>query len=355
MTVSAPSKPRHVAIVWHGLPAYAAHLIRAALDRHHGGLRIDLVGTRPSVPIEGMEDILGRSVNWLDDAETPVEWGQIGLEVPQIVIHTGWAYPAFNALAAQVRARGGRVVSIVDNNYKGNVRQFVGAYVYRFKYRKHHDAVWVPGASGRRLMRAFGQPDNCIYEGIYGATPKTFFPGPALDERPKQLLFVGQMIERKGVDLLAEAFAQFHARHPQWQLHAFGRGPLAQQLEGKPGIVLEDFQQPVRIADEMRQARALVLPSLEDHWPLVVHESVSCGCALACTRTIGCTVDFLTEKNGVSYAPGSSASLLEALEKLAGWSEDRWRQAGEESLQLAQGYGPERFASVFTEIIERLA
>ncbi len=355
MSASAPTKPRHVAIVWHGLPAYAAHLIRAALDRHAGATQIDLIGTRPSVPIEGMEAILGRPVHWLESADSPAEWKQMGLEVPQLLIHTGWAYPAFNALAAQVRAGGGKVVSIVDNNYKGNLRQFVGAYVYRFKYRRQHDAVMVPGSSGRRLMRSFGQPDDRIYEGVYGATPRTFFPGPPLNERPKQFLFVGQMIERKGVDLLAQAFGQFHERHPEWQLHAFGQGPLSGRLEGQPGIHLEDFQQPARIADEMRQARALVLPSLEDHWPLVVHESVCCGCALACTQTIGSTHDFLNSKNGVTYPPGSSAALLQALEKLAGWSEADWRAAGQESLRLAQGYGPERFASVFTEIVERFA
>ena len=45
---------------WHGLPQYAARLIRAAIDRL--GRPCLVIGSRPTVPVEGMERILDLSL-----------------------------------------------------------------------------------------------------------------------------------------------------------------------------------------------------------------------------------------------------------------------------------------------------
>src|SRR5476651_1196966 len=93
-----------IAISWNGLPQYAARLIRGALDEL--GEECVVLGSRPTVPVEGMERALGQPILWLD-ADQPVRWRELGLEVPFIYVQSGWSYPAFSALGAEVKARGG--------------------------------------------------------------------------------------------------------------------------------------------------------------------------------------------------------------------------------------------------------
>jgi hypothetical protein len=52
-------RPR-LAISWNGLPQYAARLIRAAIERW--GAPVDVIGSRPTVPVAGMEEALGQTM-----------------------------------------------------------------------------------------------------------------------------------------------------------------------------------------------------------------------------------------------------------------------------------------------------
>ena len=59
-----------IAVAWNGLPAYAAHLLREARDET--GIRFTVIATRPDVPIQGMDEILGSDLCWVDRGETIV-------------------------------------------------------------------------------------------------------------------------------------------------------------------------------------------------------------------------------------------------------------------------------------------
>src|SRR5258708_10034937 len=102
--IASPA-PR-VAFSWNGLPHYAARLIRAAIDRL--GHECAVIGSRPTVPVKGMEDAVGQPVHWVD-SDTPITWGELGVPVPTIFIQAGSSYQAFTPLARAVKAQGGRV------------------------------------------------------------------------------------------------------------------------------------------------------------------------------------------------------------------------------------------------------
>ena len=116
----AGSQARGIAFSWNGLPQYAARLIRAAIDRL--GEPCVVVGSRPSVPVEGMERVLGQPVHWVD-ATRPVAWGDLGVAVPGIFVQSGWSYPAFSALGREVKAAGGQIIGLSDANWRGDFRQ----------------------------------------------------------------------------------------------------------------------------------------------------------------------------------------------------------------------------------------
>lgn len=348
-----PAGTGRVAFSWNGLPQYAARLIRAAIDAV--GEDCVVVGSRPLVPVEGMEEALGQPVHWVDPGR-PVTWRGLGLDVPRVYFQSGWAYPAFSALGAEVRRAGGRVVGMSDANWRGDFRQMVlGALAFRLRYRRHFDAMLVPGRQAARLMGWFGLPPERVSCGMYGAEPGLFGGGPPLCERPPAFLFVGQFIARKGVLDLAEAFVRIAQRHPSWHLAIVGGGEQRGLLPAHPRISVEDFVQPQALAGRFRAVRFLVLPSRLEAWGLVVHEAALCGCALVLSDRVGSADDLATQVNALRFRAGDVAGLAQALAAAAAFDAARLARAEAESRRLAGRFGPARFGQEAAGLVRRFS
>lgn len=344
------SQSEVIAFSWHGLPQYAARLIRAAAERLDRPCVV--VGSRPVVPIDGMEQVLGRPVHWIDSGK-PISWSDIGLQVPRFFIQSGWSYPAFSALGREVKLAGGNVIGLSDANWRGDFRQLLlGPLAFRLRYRRHFDAIIVPGRQGERLLRYFGMPSTLIRTGMYGADPSLFSPGLPLDKRPREFLFVGQLIHRKDVLGLTSAFAEFSRERPGWTLRICGSGELRKQIPVHPQIIVEDFIQPHELASRYSSARFLVLPSLVEAWGLVVHEASLCGCGLILSDTVGSGDDLASDRNAIRFRAGNRSELLAALLSAADRSSDWLIGAGSESRARARNFGPERFAAEMSRLIE---
>lgn len=337
-----------IAIAWNGLPFYAARLIRAGVDRVN--VPVEVLGSKPSVPIEGMGETLGQPIHWIDN-DSPQSWIDLDVERPDLFIHTGWNYEGFNTLGHEVRAHGGHVVSMIDNRWKNSIRQWIGAAVFRLRYRRWFDAVWVPGKSGRRLCRFLGMSDEDIHEGMYGADPEVFPEGPPLPKRRKTMLFVGQLIPRKNVSHLVKAFLEFRKDHPDWSLKIVGEGEVTIPAN-ESGIEQEGFLQPQEVARRMRESRFLLLPSREDHWGLVVHEAALSGCGLIVSENVGAAHDLVSAGNGVVHPVDSVSALENALRQVVTKSRSWQSTVTETSHELAKRFGPEVWGETFEEIVQ---
>ncbi len=341
-----------LSVSWNGLPQYAARLIKAAIDRWGGP--VDVIGSRPTVPIEGMEEVLGQAIHWVDENQ-PTSWAALGLQVPDIFVQSGWGYKAFNALGREVKARGGAVIGFSDANWRSDMRQGVmGFLAFRFLYRRYFDAMVVPGAQGKRLMRYFGMREDRVREGLYGADPALFSGGPALTARPRTFLYVGQFVPRKDVVGLAKAFIEFSGTREGWTLVMRGDGPQRGEIPQHPNIRVEDFAQPAELADIFRQARFFILPSLVEAWGLVVHEAAASGCALLLSDAIGSGDDLARPDNAIRFAAGSHRDLVRALHEAAD-KDDAWLDGAEaRSRALAERFGPERLADELESLIAQV-
>jgi glycosyltransferase involved in cell wall biosynthesis len=336
-----------IAFAWKGLPAYGARLMRSAQ------LAIDepvaVIGTRPKVPAADVDSILGGPILWIDD-DHAISWNQVGMRPPDLFIATSWATPSFNGLMREVKHAGGKVVCMSDNRWKGSLRQRAGAVYFRLRYRKLYDAMWVPGAAGRIFCQKMGMPNARIYEYLYSGWTEKFPAGAPLPDRPRRLLFVGQYIARKGVDLLIDAYSRFSVEHPDWDLQLFGCGEWQSRLELMPQADVQPFKQTDDIAAAMRTARFFVLPARDDHWPLVVHEAASSGCGLVLSSAVGNAVELANPRNAIVFGAGDAEALYMALCQAAK-KDDVWlREAGAESRRLAGKFGTEQFASTFRQI-----
>jgi glycosyltransferase involved in cell wall biosynthesis len=102
------------------------------------------------------------------------------------------------------------------------------------------------------------------------------------EERAPIVIAAGRLTPQKGFDLLVEAFAQVHARHPDWRLHIFGHGRLRLKLtaqiqqRGLSDVVI--LRGLTRDLDaELARASIFVLSSRKEGLPMVLLEAMAAG------------------------------------------------------------------------------
>ncbi|MEU4804221.1 glycosyltransferase family 4 protein [Actinosynnema sp. NPDC023587] len=183
------------------------------------------------------------------------------------------------------------------------------AGVARFVHR-----TVVPATSmGEFLQRRLRVPahrvahiDNCV-EIPEAAPPR----GPV-----RRLVFVGLLVERKGLPVLLAALAG--VMPDDATLTVIGDGPLRLAAEEQarrllPGRV-EFLGFRPDVADQLRRHDALVLPSLLEQQPLVVAEAMAAGKPVVATDTGG-VAEMLVDGAGLA-APGDVEGLAVCLKGL---------------------------------------
>lgn len=143
---------------------------------------------------------------------------------------------------------------------------------------------------------------------------------PDRPRSPITILFCGQMIARKGVDLLLSAFARLIDNGFEARLLLVGREaelpemmqPLSDPVRKR--IDYAGFQAPDDLPAFFRQADIFVLPSRYDGWGVVVNQAVGAGLPIICSDAVGSAPDLVTkENNGFIFPAGEEAKLYEAL------------------------------------------
>jgi glycosyltransferase involved in cell wall biosynthesis len=148
-----------------------------------------------------------------------------------------------------------------------------------------------------------------------------------------RFLFVGRLVETKGVLDLLSAFAVVRSRGVDAELDLVGAGPLehAVQEHAKTGEQSERIRVHGALPHDaaleaIAAADALVLPSYGEGSPLVVAEALSLGTPVIGTR-VGAIPDVLGA-DGLLVEPGDVDSLATCMERLA-TGEDLWKRLSE--------------------------
>lgn len=160
-----------------------------------------------------------------------------------------------------------------------------------------------------------GIPADRILVVPYAADEALFHKGPARkqDCRPYRILFAGQLTLRKGLRYLMESFASVRTELSA-ELRLFGpmkpdfSAALRDSLKA-PGVFWGGAVSQQVLADEMRNADLLVLPSLEEAFGLVVPQALACGLPCVVTDNVGAK-DLLEEGRSGSTVPAGNAEAL---------------------------------------------
>jgi glycosyltransferase involved in cell wall biosynthesis len=123
-------------------------------------------------------------------------------------------------------------------------------------------------------------------------------------------LFVGRLTSEKGIPVLVEATKAADIR----SMRVAGAGPMASVLDGVDGITALQELDIGRIKAEMRQAMALVLPSLcYESFPRTLVEAYA-SCLPVIASRHGPLVDLVRDGvTGLLFEPGDSHDLAQKL------------------------------------------
>jgi glycosyltransferase involved in cell wall biosynthesis len=164
------------------------------------------------------------------------------------------------------------------------------------------------------------------------------------------LVFVGAATDpRKNIGLLLDAFALLRRRVPRARLRLVGAPPAGPLPAGVEAIGLVPS-----VAEHIRDAALLVLPSLQEGFGVVVAEALACGVPVVTAPSRGPEQLVRESGGGVvleGFDPGELADvasgLLESVDTLA-----RMRAAGRE--HVVREHSPERFRSLLAEAFREL-
>lgn len=161
------------------------------------------------------------------------------------------------------------------------------------------------------------------------------------DSGPVTFLYCGQLIERKGVDLLLAAFCKLIEEGSDARLTLAGEGPLRTELEASlPAAIRESvsflgFQAVERLPQIFAEADVFVLPSRHDGWGVVVNQAIGAGLPLITSDQVGAAFDLVIPNvNGFRVAAGSSDAIHGAMHQFVA-DRDFLQNAAQASEQLA--------------------
>lgn len=244
---------------------------------------------------------------------------------PQLAIVCGYSYAAFQGALLALRALRVPVLlwaEVPRLDAGGLARRLVrGALLRQLR--------------GVRGVLAIGTRAEGVWRAALPGVPATSFPYVCdLDRylcierggarRPSfTFLFSGQLIARKGVDLLLAAFAQAAARDPSLRLTLAGDGSERTRLEASVPAALrqrvrfEGFVSWDRLPEVYAAADALVIPSRHDGWGMVVNEAFGAGLPVIASDAVGAALDLVIPgETGLLVPAGEVEPLAEALQSL---------------------------------------
>lgn len=276
------------------------------------------------------------------DLNTDYSWDKLKLKVPNYFFFTGWNNKAFISLAKEKKSKN---ICLIDNTLKNNFRQFIGKIYFSLFLNKIFDAVFIPGKNSKKLMNYFNFEKE-IYEGLYSCNNKLFKFKKKITERKFDFIFVGKFINRKNLKVLLEAFKKIRKKNQKAKLLLIG-GKLNTKMRGvtiMPHIVSE------KISKLMNNSKCLILPSTEEHWGVVVHESVCAGCLLILSNNVGSKKEFLNG-NGYDFDPQNVDDLYKQMQKILNLEDKNLIKKSLISVRLSKKRSLELWKKQFFKII----
>jgi len=148
------------------------------------------------------------------------------------------------------------------------------------------------------------------------------------------IVYVGQLIHRKGLDILLRAIRPLLEKNPQIRLSLIGTGPEQASIESElrqdgllGSVELEGAHPSSQIHERLARASLLVLPSRWDGWGLVINEAFAAGVPVIASDRCGGADLILQGANGYKFRSESVDDLRTCLSAFLASDQKQMRAA----------------------------
>ncbi len=281
---------------------------------------------------------------------------------PEVVIISGWDIFSYQVVFFYCKLRGIKVILWSGSTrYENSWRRTISLPLVR-SIVKGSDAYIAYGIRAKEYLEMLGARQDKIF--IYKHTTDLDryrrYPKKYNQKKEKVIMYYGQIIERKGVDILIKAFASIQKRISNIRLSIVGSGFFKNyliELVSKLGIgknvnFVED-PGDYKIGKFFSEANLFVLPSREDVWGLVVNEAMASGLPIVVSNNAGCAPDLVQNGvNGYVFKSGSVRDLSNKILRILS-SASLMERMGKASSKIIESQTPRNSAEIIYATVKR--
>ena len=202
------------------------------------------------------------------------------------------AYPMVYSAFKKATAFRKKVIVYAEPFDNRGIKGFIRRLMYKYlaiRYNKHIAALLATGEKGVTCYQRVGFSPNKLFEWAYFTEYKPIC-GNSTENNHAQVLFIGQLINRKAILPLITAFKRV-SKQVACSLTIIGDGSQREEVNkmilNNNDIHYEGMQPNEQIPFYLSQADLLVLPSYHDGWGAVVNEALQAGCRVLCSTQCG--------------------------------------------------------------------
>lgn len=219
-----------------------------------------------------------------------------------VVVFSGY-HPARLRSLIGLRARSGQPWAFWGERPGANLPNWLGRHYRRVVLRPlgaSSTPIWGIGSwAVDEYRREFGDHRKIINIPYFSRLDGFLaIDRPLAHTAPRRVLYSGQLIERKGVDLLMRAFLAIAGEFPQLELDLIGDGPMREQLMKMSAPIAErvhfhGFKQWAELPSYYGKADVLCAPSRYDGWGMIIPEGLASGLLIVSTNRTGAARDLV--------------------------------------------------------------
>lgn len=156
------------------------------------------------------------------------------------------------------------------------------------------------------------------------------------------VIYVGQMIKRKGIYQLSAALKELDSQYHEKASFLFVGGILPKDIQqelrnAQVCFANVPFVQPDHIHHYYALADVFIFPSLEDEWGIVLNEAAASSLPLVSSIYAGATAEFVQDGiNGYTFDPMNKEQCIEVIQRIIVLPEEALHQYGDESFRKAK-------------------
>lgn len=202
---------------------------------------------------------------------------------------------------------------------RGWVRRMF-AFWFEGRYARNAKFVFTFGEEAVNWYRSSGFTHDKVIPFLYTVSTSQdsnpVHPVFQKNENWFDIVFVGSVIERKGVDILIKALSQLEESY-KYRLHIIGDGDqkkiileLVKDLNLSEKVFFYGYQPNEVSRATIAESDLLVLPSRFDGWGAVVNESLTQGIPVICTTSCGAASLLLNKPNNGTIVNANDVNSL---------------------------------------------